>query len=157
MRRGLQLRFCLLLIAAVFVAGCGDSGDTAPQPPAATIASTRAVAIPTFSFTQPTVAPQVATAAATLVSGSATVEFDAEAAERGRGRYEALGCADCHGANGEGSDEGSPLLDYEGTKDDFITLMRSGGPMGPEHQYASNRLSETGANNIFQFLMSLQQ
>lgn len=149
----------LMMIGVIlFIAGCGSTGGADN---ATTSSATLPVKeIPTFSFSQPTAPPQVATAAATLASSAAaTVEvsaLDPQAVERGKGRYEALDCASCHGQNGEGTDQGVSLLDYSASQADFVTFMRSGGSLGAAHQYAANRLSESGAANLYQYLRSLQ-
>jgi mono/diheme cytochrome c family protein len=157
MKTGHRRTMSLLLLVALLAAGCGGADESAKQSPEPTVASTRAIAIPTFSFTQPTVVPAVATAAATLASSSGSETLDPEVVERGHSRYVDLGCAECHGESAGGTDQGGPLLEYSGTKTEFVTLMRSGGTMGISHQYASNRLSETGASNIYQYLQSLKQ
>ncbi len=141
-----------LALLAWLLAACG--GATAPTPTAALPTSTT---IPTFAFVEPTAPPQVATAAATLIPATAeTVALDPQAVERGRGRYETLECGTCHGPNGEGSDQGSSMVDYTGTEDEFISFMRSGGEVGTDHQYSTNRLSESGGRNLYQYLLSLR-
>ncbi|MBK8034273.1 MAG: c-type cytochrome [Anaerolineae bacterium] len=153
----------MLVSMALLLAACGGGTDanTTDNTSAPAASSTPVVNVPTFSFTQPTAPPAVATAAATLVpAGDATAEasaLDPEKVERGRGRYEALECASCHGANGEGvTDQGGPLLEYAATEADFVTFMRSGGELGVDHQYATNRLSDSGASNLYAYLQSLQ-
>lgn len=158
----------LSLILIGLLAACGgDSGN--PQ----NAAPTRAIDIPTYSFTDPTATAAPATAAATrtptdipntatavpTVNTATPTEFviDPTAVARGSGRYEALECGSCHGANGEGTDKGGSLLTYGANETDFITFMRSGGTVGTSHQYATNRLSESGAENLYQYLLSLQQ
>ncbi|MBL8117472.1 MAG: cytochrome c, partial [Anaerolineae bacterium] len=82
--------------------------------------------------------------------------LDPQAVERGKGRYEALECATCHGAAGEGTDDGASLITSTLNETDFISFMRSGGSIGPDHQYSTNRLSETGGKNLYQYLLSLR-
>lgn len=153
---------------SVFVlASCGGAGNT--NAPTDTVASGNptentnssgapaTIGIPTFQFVEPTVAAQVATAVVEETA-SATAEatsVSSEAVDRGRGRYEALACAECHGENGEGNDKGPSLLDYDKSLDDFVGFMRSGGSMGSEHQYSTNRLSQSGSENLYQYLLSL--
>lgn len=152
-------RHLMIIGVTLLIAGCGAAGN--PQDASTTVSTTSAVKeIPTFSFSQPTAPPQVATAAAArTLSAAATDEavvFDPEAVERGKSRYEALECGSCHGAGGEGTDNGPALIGYEASQADFVTFMRSGGSLGAAHQYASNRLSESGAGNLYQYLRSLQ-
>lgn len=150
---------CMTIGILLLIAGCsGGTGNTQNTP--TTSATSRVNALPTFSFSQPTEPPQFATVAATLTTNTnSTAEaltLDSEAVERGKGRYEALDCASCHGQSGEGTDQGASLLEYDVSAADFVTFMRSGGSLGTAHQYASNRLSESGAANLYQYLLSLQ-
>jgi mono/diheme cytochrome c family protein len=141
-----------LLTLSLLILGLAACGGASALAETATPAATNTALIPTFAFTQPTAPPSVATAAAV----SETAALDAEAVERGRGRYEALDCASCHGAAGEGLDGEKSLIGYAASQDDFISFMRSGGALGPDHQYSTNRLSESGGRNLYQYLMSLQ-
>jgi len=141
----------IIFSMALVVAGCGGAAQT----PANSASATPAIIVPTFSFTQPTAPPQVATAAVTREISASGSAFNPEAVERGRGRYEALECATCHGANGEGGEFAGQLIGYNADEDDFITFMRSGGELGTEHQFATNRLSASGATNLYQYLRSL--
>ncbi len=147
------MRFKLILLGLVMMllAACGGQ-DAANALPTFT-------PIPTFSFQQPTDAPAVVTAASGTVTAIAAQAntLDPVAVERGRGRYEALECGVCHGANGEGTDEGSAMTIYQGDEESFIAFMRSGGELGAEHQYATNRLSDSGGRNLYQYLLSLRQ
>lgn len=149
LKRSWMIAALLLLLVT---AGCGGGAQTAN--PVATITT-----IPTYSFVEPTAAPSIATAAAatqTAVAAAGTA-LDPQAVERGKGRYEALECGSCHGAAGEGTDKGSSMIAYTGTEAEFITFMRSGGDLGAEHQYATNRLSDSGGKNLYQYLLSLRQ
>lgn len=147
----LYLSLLTLILLLLTLAACG--GAAAPSE-TATPAPTNTAIIPTFSFTQPTAPPSVATAAATVTVGA--VAADTEAIERGRGRYEALACAECHGPAGEGVEGEAALLAYAATEAEFISFMRSGGELGTDHQYSTNRLSESGGRNLYVYLMSLQ-
>lgn len=124
------------------------SGST--EVSSAPTATSNVIVIPTYEYVQPTAASSVATAAA------ATAEVvSEETIERGRGRYVALDCGSCHGENGEGTEQGSPLLDFAMTEDEFISFMRSGGSLGASHQFATNRLSASGGANLYRYLVSL--
>jgi mono/diheme cytochrome c family protein len=143
------LFFTLLLWVVILATGCGSA-------PAGTALPT-ATTIPTFEFTVPTDAPSVQTAAAATAAAQNPGGLNPEVVERGRGRYEALQCAECHGENGEGNDQGPSLLTSTMSEDDFISLMRSGGEMGPEHQFSTNVLSASGGVNLYQYLLSIRQ
>jgi cytochrome c553 len=138
-------RATLLSLVMVFIlAACGT------PTPDVTLEPTR-TPFPTFEFVAPTNPPVFnATAAANTTSG------DAELIERGRGRYEALACGECHGANGEGTADGSSLLAFAMNEPDFISFMRSGGTIGSSHQYSTDRLSERGSQSLYQYLISLE-
>jgi mono/diheme cytochrome c family protein len=132
--------------------GCGGASGT----PATTPLPTR-TPIPVFEFVPPTEPAPVQTAAAATAAAAANgLALDPQAIERGKGRYDALGCAECHGANGEGTDKSSALTDSIQTEAEFISFMRSGGELGAEHQYATNRLSDSGGRNLYQYLLSLR-
>lgn len=131
------------------LSGCGGASGATAFPTATTI--------PTFSYVIPTEAPAVATVAAATSVAQAGSGLDPQAVERGRGRYEALECATCHGENGEGTEDGSSLITSTQSEEDFISFMRSGGDMGPDHQFSTNRLSESGGRNLYQYLLSIRQ
>ena len=143
-----------LLLTAFILAACGaaDSSTATPRP-------TR-TPFPTFAFVEPTKPPvfdQDDEAADDAPVDEAAIQLDPKKVERGLGRYEALACADCHGEGGVGGEDGKSLLDFALSEEDFITFMRSGGSLGPAHQYSTNRLSDSGSRNLYQYLVSLAQ
>ncbi len=131
------------LILMVFIAACG--GPTATPLPTSTT-------IPIYNYVSPTPNPQIATAVATETPQAAV---DAQVIALGRDRYVALNCAECHGDNGQGAEKGSVLVGYSASEADFVTFMRTGGKMGSAHQYAANKLSDQGAENLYAYLKSL--
>jgi mono/diheme cytochrome c family protein len=141
MKRNLMISlFALLLTAA-----CGGGQSAAPLP--------SPTQIPTYRYVTPT-AMLLATEQVTEVSAAATA--DTEAISQGQGRYVALKCNDCHGENGQGNgDKGPTLVGLTLSQDDFINFLRSGGKLGAAHQFASNRLSVKGAQNLYLYLQSL--
>ncbi|MDZ4766455.1 MAG: hypothetical protein SGI73_18095 [Chloroflexota bacterium] len=147
-------RFALCMIALslsiVVLAACGSA--PAATPTSNVSATPRQAIIPTFAFVQPTVAPQIATAAA---SGSTTV--DLQQIERGRSRYEVLACWACHGENAEGG-SAMALNDLALSEDEFITYMRTAITLedGTIHQFATNLLSASGGRNLYAYLQSLR-
>jgi mono/diheme cytochrome c family protein len=150
MRRLYSLVFVLLLVAA-----CSPR-SSATQTAAPTVSPTSI--LPTHAFQQPTEAPAIATAAAatrTAVAAAPENALDPQAVERGKGRYDALECGTCHGANGEGTDDGSPLVGTTLDEEAFITFLRTGGTIGNDHLYSTNRLSESGGRNLYQYILSL--
>jgi mono/diheme cytochrome c family protein len=156
--------FVFSLIILVTLVSCSpqqqqsQQGNASPTPESAETATT--FQFPTYAYVTRTEAPQVATAAA--VTAIAATErasggsLDPVAVERGKGRYEALECATCHGANGEGIEgKGSSLIGTTLSEEDFISFLRSGGTIGISHQYATNRLSTSGGENLYQYILSL--
>ena len=143
MKRFLPISLLLILI----VAACSNSAA-----PTATPLPSR-TPIPFYNYVSPTPNAQLATAAATRAAQVDT----AQAITQGRGRYEALDCGSCHGENGEGNgDKGGTLVGMTLSEADFITLLRSGGDLGSEHQYATNRLSDRCAQKLYLYLKSLE-
>jgi mono/diheme cytochrome c family protein len=140
----------VLIILMMFAAACG-SAATSTEPGRSTVTP-----IPVYQYTAPTEPPQMATVAAiTATTSGSTAELDPQRVERGRDRYIALECGACHGENGEGTDEGSVLIGLTLSEEEFVSFMRSGGALGAEHQYSTNRLSDTGGRNLYQYLLSL--
>jgi mono/diheme cytochrome c family protein len=143
-----------LAIISLLLAACGAQESATATP---TITPTL---FPTFAYVERTLPPPVATAAAataaaaTESAGREQIVLDPERVERGRDRYVALECGACHGDNGEGGDAVS-LVGYAESEADFIDFMRSGGGMGNDHRFPTERLSNTGIGNLYQYLRSL--
>ncbi len=139
------------LVLALILAACGGGADSsATAIPTSTPIPTYGIALPTSMLSIPT---SEATVEATAVASSV---LDAAVVARGLGRYEALDCASCHGAGGEGTDKGSSLIVSTQTEDEFIGFIRSGGTLGTAHQYPANRLSDSGTKTLYQYLLSLR-
>ena len=157
----LHLFLWLTLVSAVSV-GCGGLGQSAATP---TDSPPTHTPFPTFAFVEPTKAPEFeqagdepdkpADSAVEVIEDE--IILDPKKVERGLGRYEALECGSCHGANGEGTDEASSLRSFAMFEDDFITFVRTGGELGTAHQYSTDRLSNSGSRNLYQYLVSLAQ
>ncbi len=169
-RHARLVRFSAVLLAvlALVLAACGGGAPADSSGAGGTSnegqSGPEVIAIPTYAYVEPTVTIAVtaraeATPAATAAASEAAsaVVLDPEKVERGRGRYEALGCAACHGEAGEGAADGPSLLQFALSEEDFVTFMRSGGALGAEHQYSTDRLSASGGANLYQYLVSLTQ
>ena len=148
-----------LICAALLLVACGGDSKTAAtatdEPPTET-------PFPTFAYIEPTKLPafeqsENETPVAIDEAASEMLVLDPKLVDRGQGRYEALECGGCHGENGEGTDKGESLLEFALSEDDFITFVRSGGELGPSHQYSTDRLSNSGSRNLYQYLVSLAQ
>jgi mono/diheme cytochrome c family protein len=145
------LRIWLMIALTIAVLAACSTAATPTMSPQATVTP-----IPVYEYIAPTAPPQLATLAAqTATVPTGDDGLDPERVERGRDRYVALECASCHGENGEGLEEGTALIGFAQSEDEFVSFMRSGGTMGAEHQYSTNRLSDTGGRNLYQYLLSL--
>jgi len=137
------------LMVVLVLAACGGAGGSATAIPTQTI-------IPTYNLKLQSPVPTIADAG-TEATAEATAGLDPEVVARGKGRYDALDCASCHGANGEGTDKGPSLITSTQNEGDFIAFMRSGGKLGSAHQYSTNRLSITGGTALYQYMLSLRK
>lgn len=149
-----------LVAAALLLAACASQPTATPRP--------TNTPLPVFQAVDPTEPPALATAAAaraaaTEAVAAEAVALDPTAVARGQGRWEALECASCHGENGEGGageidgTEAPALIDMELSEDEFIDWLRSGGTLGNDHLYSTDRLSDSGSRNLYQFVLSLGQ
>ena len=148
-----------MICAVLVVAACGGGGPSGAAP---TDEPPTETPFPTFAYVEPTKPPafeQTGRETSTDSDESAddAVSLDPKRVERGLGRYVALECGNCHGETGEGSDDGRSLLDFSLSEDEFITFVRSGGDLGPSHQYSTDRLSNSGSRNLYEYLLSLAQ
>jgi hypothetical protein len=125
--------------------------------PAATQTPPTATPFPVFNYVSPTPQSVFLTEAVQSPTPGGSPTLDPDKVSLGQGRYVALACDSCHGADGKGTDKGSSLIGMTMSQDDFITLLRSGGKMGSSHQYSSNRLSEAGGENLYVYVLSLSQ
>lgn len=143
-------RLLLLCMMSLWLVGCGGGASNAPTPlPTST-------PIPTFQYVAPTVDPALATAAAARQGGTEEAgALDPVIVQRGRDAYVRLECGSCHGENGEGTEAGSALAGTTLSEDDFITYLRTGGDVGNDHLFASNRLSDSGGRNLYAYVLSL--
>jgi len=146
----------LLLILLITLTACGG-GDTEPT----STPRPTATPFPTYEYVEPTNPPAFGQSADSTEEADAetaeVIELDPKLVERGLGRYEALECGICHGENGEGTDDIVGLDAMALSEEAFVTFMRSGGTIGSSHQYSTDRLSKSGATNLYQYLVSLAQ
>ncbi len=146
----MQRRSFLAFLLLLTLTACGGGNTAVPTVPQATLTP-----FPTFSFTQPTEAPVVVTVAAATLTASGKQALDPEKVALGKGRYEALDCGSCHGADAKGTDKGSALVPNKLTEDQFIDFLRTGGKLGNEHLFSTNRLSDAGGKNLYLYILSL--
>lgn len=144
---------CILSLIVLAVAACGPDPNATPIP-------TR-TPLPRFEQVATDTPPPIATSAPTEAAGEAVVELNPTAVARGLGRWEALECASCHGANGEGGAdsigdvEAASLIDLTMTEAEFIDWLRTGGDFGNDHLFSTDRLSDNGGRNLYQYVLSL--
>ncbi len=148
MRHRFSLTLAGMLI--LMLTACGSRGTPAP-----TVAQATPTLFPTYNFVQPTEAPVVVTVAAATETASSTQALDPDRIALGKGRYEALSCGSCHGADAKGTDKGKALVPNKLTEDQFIDFLRTGGKLGNDHLYSTNRLSDTGGKNLYLYILSL--
>ncbi len=146
----MRYRCILTLVLILVLTACGSKGASAP-----TASQPTPSPFPTYEFVSPTAAiSAVVTGAATSDAGTALV-FDPDKVAAGKSRYEALACGDCHGADAKGTSKGKALVPSTLTEDQFIDYLRSGGKLGNDHLYSTNRLSDTGSKNLYLYILSL--
>jgi mono/diheme cytochrome c family protein len=140
--RNYAILACLLALA-----GCGGAANRTPLP--------TVTPIPTFQFVQPTEAPQIVTVAVETATAGSSMSVAPSLIEAGKGRYTALQCGSCHAEDGQGTDKGPALAGTTLTQDEFINVLRTGGKLGNEHLYSTNRLSDAGGKNLYLYVLSL--
>jgi hypothetical protein len=140
----------LLGLAALLFTACSSA-----QEPTATLARPTVTPIPVFQYVAPTQPPQIAAISVMTATAEGELALDPEKVEQGRDQYVTLECGTCHGDSGEGTEQGSALVDFSMSENEFISFMRSGGELGDEHQYPTNRLSPSGGSNLYEYLASL--
>ena len=137
----------LITLFVLLVAACSSQNATPLPTP---------TQIPTFAYSTPTPFSIISTAVATETDQQQTAALDPTAVAKGSNRYTALTCDQCHGDKGQGNgSKGPAIVPMTLSESDFITFLRTGGNMGNAHLYASNRLSDDGAHNLYLYLKSL--
>ena len=147
----------LLLIgsALLFVACGGGGGSSSDDQTSSTSTTARGSAVATMPAANfSSVGEQSAI--------SETVSSDAEGAVEAEGPDLALGeriygnhCAECHGAKAEG-DSAAALTGLALDKAEFENLLRTGGEIGSEHLFGTQKVSEKGLGGLFAYLSSLE-
>ena len=144
----MKTSIALIAFLTLFLVACGAASPT--QTP-----GTLPTPFPTYAFVPPTIPPAIASLAASSTLAATVETLDPQKITLGMGRYVALKCGDCHGDAGQGTSNGSPLAGTKLSQDDFINFLRTGGTVGSSHLYSTNRLSETGGENIYLYVLSL--
>src|SRR5262245_58992519 len=142
-----------IFIAALLVivlSSCGAGAGPSPTPAATP------TPFPTYSFVQKTEAQSIVTISAETATAGVKTALDPDKVALGKGRYDALQCGDCHGDHGQGTDKAPALVGTKLTQDQFIDFLRSGGKLGNDHLYSTNRLSDEGGKNLYLYILSLE-
>jgi mono/diheme cytochrome c family protein len=114
-----------------------------------------ATPLSTHVFQQPT----------TIIKEVAAKETDTpapvQAADLSRGErsYTAKGCADCHGAKGEGVEgKGKKLAGITLSEQEFEDLLRTGeqGKLGNSHLFGVQAISPSGMKVLYAYVKSFQ-
>jgi mono/diheme cytochrome c family protein len=143
-----------LFTLALTACGGGEKGEPRPT----------STPIPQFREVPPTTVPLLETAAATVQAGGNTgSQIDPTAVARGATNWERLQCASCHGQHGEGGAgeingiKAPSLLNLTLTEEEFIDWLRTGGSLGNAHLFSTDRLSDSGGRNLYQYVLSLSE
>jgi mono/diheme cytochrome c family protein len=111
---------------------------------------------PSFQFVPPTEAPSVVTVGAVTVTAGSAPVLDPEKVEAGKRSYTRLECGSCHGEGGTGTNKGTGLAGTKLTETEFIGMLRTGGKLGNAHLFSTNRLSDAGGKDLYQYILSLE-
>ncbi len=140
--RLISLPLCLL---SLLLAGC--TGSTSSEPvqvlPTPTMPVARFTAVAGELNEAAVVATQEQSQAAAAVTTG-----DLEAGQR----VYANRCAECHGANRQGTAEGRALTTLDMTADEFLRLLRTGGELGNDHLFGPTKISNPGIESLFAYL-----
>ena len=138
---------CWLLLGVFLLAGCGPADTPAELAPTPTM--------PVAQFTP--VAGQMneekALETQSQIEDQETEAFNAEDIETGSRVY-ANRCAECHGAELEGTDQGGALTGLDMAQDDFLIFLRTGGELGNSHQFGPAKASNAGIEALYAFLVT---
>jgi len=61
-------------------------------------------------------------------------------------------CAECHGAERQGTADGGALTTLDMTADEFLIFLRTGGELGNEHLFGTTKISNPGIESLFAYL-----
>lgn len=142
-----KYRFITIMLLGLALSACRPAQPATPQ--------ATPTAFPTYGFVPPTEAPSIVTIAAETATAVSTQALDPDKVALGKSRYVALECGSCHGDQGQGTAKGSVLAGTKMTEDEFISFLRSGGKLGNDHLYSTNRLSDAGGKNLYLYVLSL--
>jgi hypothetical protein len=150
--------FMLMLVLLALLAACGSDDASDARPTSTQLPYFEQVATSTESPDMPTAVPTPVGA-----DDDTQETLNPTAVARGLSGWERLECASCHGENGEGgadeiNDTPAPsLLELALSEDEFIDWLRTGGTLGNDHLFSTDRLSDNGGKNLYQYILSLSE
>jgi mono/diheme cytochrome c family protein len=160
MNRSLQVKYIIvltLMLVGLVLVGCGRRPLPSQDAPAGATPTTAATPL-SAEFKQPTTIIQKE-AEKTAAEASTPTPLPAAGADLSRGErtYTTKGCADCHGAQGEGVEgKGNPLAGAPLTEVEFNDILRSGGDgkLGNEHLYGPQSISPSAMKALYEYVKS---
>ncbi len=87
-------------------------------------------------------------------TSAAPAEAPAVDLELGQRVYGNL-CAQCHGADLQGTEQGGALTVWDMSQDEFVVLLRTGGELGNQHLFGTTKVSQTGIAALWGYLQSI--
>jgi mono/diheme cytochrome c family protein len=142
-----------LVFVGLWLFGCGQSEPVASGPTPTSLLN--ATPLSTHVFAQPTTLIKKATSAATATpEAAANVDLS-----RGERTYQTKGCADCHGAQGEGvAGKAEKLAGMSLSEEEFTDTLRTGGEgqLGNSHLYGTQAISPSGMKALYAYVKSFK-
>jgi mono/diheme cytochrome c family protein len=143
-----------LVLIGLWLPACGGSQAVSNQ--AAPAEAVTATPFSTHVFGQPTTIIKKEDASEKAGTPAPGAEVDLSRGER---TYQSKGCADCHGARGEGVEgKGNPLAGTQLAETEFTDILRTGGhgQLGNDHLFGVQAISPSGMEALYAFVKSLQ-
>lgn len=144
----IDTRHLIIGLLIITLSACGSATPTQILP--------TVTPFPSFQFVPPTEAASVVTVGAATVTAGSKPVLDSEKVEAGKRSYARLECGSCHGEGGKGTDKGPALAGAKLNETEFIGMLRTGGKLGNAHLFSTNRLSDAGGKDLYQYILSLE-
>ncbi len=141
----------LLVLAATTLLACGKREKASEETTEGAAPTLEVTPLPLRVFEQPTTMITVAPTATAVPKE--TVD-----PERGKRLYVNKGCAECHGAQGEGVEgKAKGLAGTQLTEQEFTDILRTGGwgELGNDHLYGPQAISPSGMKALYAYVKSL--
>ncbi len=141
-------RFCIGVLAVSWLAAACTGTETRSE---IEILPTPTMLIASFTPVAGQMDSESIQQAQSTPAAPAATEVDLELGQRVYGNL----CAQCHGADLQGTDEGGALAALDMARDEFTILLRTGGGLGNQHLFGTTKVSETGIEALFGYLQSM--